>query len=198
MFWPRKSSIAQGIETLATPRLHLRPALQSDFAQWRDVRGRNRDFLRPFEPAWPEAALEEECFRRRLARLDAERAADRTHAFLIFRGNALIGGINVNNVTRGAAQFASLGYWLDEAVQGQGYMTEAAHAVCAFAFSRLRLMRLNAATLPHNLKSRAMLERLGFREEGFAADYLQIDGRWQDHILYGLPKGLFSGATNRG
>jgi ribosomal-protein-alanine N-acetyltransferase len=198
MFWPRKNPPPKNPDVLTTPRLRLRPAVISDFAAWKEIREKNRAYLQPFEPAWPEAVLEESFFRRRVERLTADFEHDRTYAFLIFCDSNLIGGININNVTRAAAQFASLGYWLDEASQGQGYMTEAAQAVCGFAFSRLRLMRLNAATLPHNRKSRMMLERVGFREEGYAPEYLQIDGRWQDHVLYGLPKGMNLGAPGGG
>jgi ribosomal-protein-alanine N-acetyltransferase len=56
---------------------------------------------------------------------------------------------------------------------------------------------MNAATLPHNRKSQTMLLRLGFSEEGFAKKYIQIDGRRQDHILYGLDAADFSGATGK-
>ena len=64
-------------------------------------------------------------------------------------------------------------------------MTEAARLVCSFAFETLRLHRVEASCLPHNEPSKALLRRLGFTEEGFAKSYLQIDGRWQDHLLWG-------------
>ncbi|HEU4838486.1 MAG TPA: GNAT family protein [Micavibrio sp.] len=184
--------------TLQSPRLILRPAVMGDYPQWKAVRQANYTYLKPFEPAWPDGCLTADFFARRLRRLWREWEGDRTYAFLIFlKDGTLIGALNVNNVTRGAANYASLGYWLDDGSQGQGYMTEAGFSVLDFAFEALRLSRMNAATLPLNRKSQAMLLRLGFSEEGFARKYIQIDGRRQDHILYGLDAADFSGAAGK-
>lgn len=180
---------------LGTPRLLLRPANIFDFDSWRTVRALNHDYLQPFEPTWPDQCLSEPFFKRRVERLARDWAEDKTYAFLIFCEDRLVGGINLNNVARGAAQYASLGYWLDELSQGHGYMGEAASALLHYAFSHLGLQRINAATLPHNHRSRRMLERLGFTEEGFARAYIQIDGARRDHVLYGLNAADFSGAA---
>lgn len=168
----------------------IRPPRADDVAQWISVRGRNHARLKPFEPTWKLDSLTAEFFSRRLARQAAEWRDDRHYAFLIFRQdtNALVGGVNVNNVCRGAAQFASIGYWIDGASEGKGYMSDALRALIPVAFNDLRLHRLNAAILPHNDRSRHLLERVGFVEEGFAPSYLEIDGQWQDHILFGLIK----------
>ena len=188
---------AAPVLNLSSQRLLIRPAVEADYAQWKEVRGRNHAFLKPYEPVWPDYCLEPDFFSRRVARLNREWLDDRIYAFLIFHrdDHRLIGGININNVTRGAAQFASLGYWLDEDMQGHGYMRESAARVLRFAFSDLRLMRMNAATLSGNRRSQLMLLKLGFREEGFAKAYLQIDGRRQDHILFGLCSRDFSGVS---
>lgn len=189
MIWPLKDKQQRSNYTLInTDRLYLRPALPSDYHQWRDVRVRNHAYLKPFEPTWPKNCLEQDFFLRRIERLAQDWQQDRGYAFLIFEqvSSALIGGININNITRGAAQYASLGYWLAQDAQGKGYMTEAGHAALDFAFTQIHLERMNAAALPHNRKSRAMLTRLGFAEEGFAKAYIQIDGIRQDHVLYGL------------
>jgi len=191
MIWPLKEKTAPQdaqYPTLNTDRLTLRPAVGGDYAQWKKVRTRNRAYLEPFEPEWPQNCLDQKFFLRRVLRLQEDWRQDKGYAFLIFEKDSqtLLGGININNVTRGAAQYASLGYWLDQFSQGQGYMTEAAHAVLTCAFSELHLARINAGTLPHNHKSRAMLERVGFIEEGFAKAYIQIHGKRQDHVLYGL------------
>ena len=65
-------------------------------------------------------------------------------------------------------------------------MTEAVGAVVQFAFSHLGLHRVEAACLPANDASRALLERIGFTLEGRARAYLKIDGRWQDHLLHAI------------
>ena len=86
---------------------------------------------------------------------------------------------------RGVAQKATLGYWIGAPYAGRGYMTEATQLVCDFGFESLRLHRIEASCLPHNEPSKKLLQRLGFEEEGYAKAYLQIDGHWQDHVLWG-------------
>ena len=96
----------------------------------------------------------------------------------------LLGGVTLEHVRRGAAMSAAVGYWLGEAHQGQGYMTEAMQSLIIYAYDDLDLSRLEAACLPENNRSRRLLERCGFHEEGYARRYLQIDGEWRDHVLF--------------
>ena len=100
----------------------------------------------------------------------------------------MLGGISLTNVRRGVAETCSFGYWIGERHARQGYMTEGLQLVLAFAFDALRLHRVEAACLPHNAPSRGLLLKSGFREEGYAREYLCIDGRWQDHVLFALLK----------
>jgi ribosomal-protein-alanine N-acetyltransferase len=114
---------------------------------------------------------------------------DKGYNFLIFKhengaAETLVGGIALAEIQRGIAQKATLGYWVGSPHAGQGYMTEAAGLVCDFAFRILRLHRVEASCLPNNEPSKKLLTKLGFDEEGYAKAYLQIDGRWQDHILW--------------
>ena len=172
----------------ASDLVMMRPPSYADMDQWISVRARNQARLRPLEPVWAEDALSSAFFNRRLARQVRDWNDDRHYALFIFRVDtgALIGGMNINNVARGAAQFASLGYWIDESVEGRGYMRSALALTKKIAFEDLNLHRLHAATLSHNLRSRRLLEGAGFQEEGFAPRYLEINGMWQDHILFGL------------
>lgn len=194
MLWKRRTN-GQGDQEflnnpprLETPRLYLRPALSSDYDQWANLRHAGQEYLREYEPQWPQDALSEAFFERRRARLKQDWIDDRAYGFLIFRkdDDALLGGININNVTRGAACFASIGYWIGEWHQGRGYMKEGAGAAIDFAFESLSLARINAACLPHNVRSKNLLLSLGFVEEGFAKKYIQINGSREDHILFGL------------
>jgi ribosomal-protein-alanine N-acetyltransferase len=77
---------------------------------------------------------------------------------------------------------------MGEQFAGKGLMTEAVRLVVAHAFDQLLLHRVHAAFLPHNMASRRVLEKNGFREEGYAENYLQIDGKWADHVLFGLTR----------
>jgi ribosomal-protein-alanine N-acetyltransferase len=83
-------------------------------------------------------------------------------------------------------QSGVIGYWMGARYAGKGYMTAAVRAVIEYGFDTLQLNRIEAACLPHNAASVRLLEKVGFTREGYARKYLCIDGRWQDHILFGL------------
>lgn len=174
--------------SLRGERLHLRPAERRDHVAWSSLRRAARAALQPWEPRWAGDHLSERSFRRRVAWSDREILNDRAYPFLIFEatdgGKTLVGGLTLENVRRGAAQSASLGYWLAPPFQGRGLMTEALGLVITFAASDLGLSRLEAACLPENDRSRRLLERCGFAEEALLRGYLQINGVWRDHILY--------------
>jgi ribosomal-protein-alanine N-acetyltransferase len=168
-------------------RVFLRPPLRRDWRVWAELRAASRDFLVPWEPTWPSDALTRAAFRRRLDRQSDEWERDTAYCFFIFRraDDALIGGINLNNVRRGVAQMASLGYWIGKPFAQRGYMSEAVRCAVTFAFEHVGLHRLEAACLPSNIGSQAVLRRCGFKEEGVARRYLRINGEWQDHLLFG-------------
>jgi [ribosomal protein S5]-alanine N-acetyltransferase len=179
---------------LSGNRVILRMGEPEDWKTWRAIREMSRGFLVPWEPLWPSNALSAHFFNGLLRRQWREWRQDKAYAFLVFlkkedgTPGALIGGIALNDVQRGIAQKGTLGYWIGMPYAGQGYMTEAANLVCEFAFERLRLHRVEASCLPHNEPSRKLLMRLGFTEEGFAKAYLRINGKWEDHVLWGTVK----------
>ena len=173
---------------LAGRRAELRAPDRNDWQQWAELRSASRTFLAPWEPTWSDDALSRAAFRRRLGRYALEWHSDQGYTFLLFRltDEALVGGISLTNVRRGVAESCSIGYWIGQRHARQGYMTEGLELTLKFAFERLRLHRLEAACLPHNAPSRGLLLKAGFREEGYAREYLCIDGKWQDHVLFGL------------
>ncbi len=173
---------------LAGERVYLRPPVQRDWRAWSGLRAESRDFLVPWEPTWAYDALTRGAFRRRLKTYRAEMRQGVTYSFLIFRrvDDVLLGGITLSNLRRGVAQSATLGYWIGAPHARQGYMSEALAAVLEFAFTRLGLHRVEAACLPNNEASRRLLLKSGFREEGYARQYLRINGRWQDHQLFAV------------
>lgn len=164
----------------------LRLPRMSDFEEWSRLRGMSRDFLAPWEPVWPEDDLTRSAFRRRIRRYERDLQEETGYAFLIFRksDNAMVGGATLTNLRRGAAQTASLGYWMGEAHAGKGYMSAAVAALVPFTHNLLRLRRIEAACLPSNAASIRLLEKMNFRREGIARQYLSIAGGWQDHLLY--------------
>ncbi|HQZ12100.1 MAG TPA: GNAT family protein [Devosia sp.] len=186
---------------LTGPRLTLRAARPGDYAAWRSLRLESRAFLKPFEPRWTEADLSHSVFAARLRR-GREEARDGTDFtfFIFLRENGrdtLAGGLTLSNIRRRAAQWATLGYWMGEEYAGRGLMTEAVGLVLPFVFDTLGLHRIHAAFLPDNTASRRVLEKNGFREEGFAENYLQIDGKWCDHVLFGLTRERYDAGLKR-
>ena len=173
---------------IAGEGVYMRPPNLADYSAWAELRAESRAFLTPWEPTWPADDLTRSAFRRRIRRYQDEIRDDHAYPFFIFRqaDQLLLGGITLSNVTRGMTQTATLGYWMGESYANRGYMTRAVKALAPFAFGALRLHRLEAACLPHNLGSMRLLEKLGFQREGLARGLVCIAGRWQDHIVYAL------------
>ncbi len=182
----RTVSFSEPMPAIPGAGVSLRTPQSADFAEWAMVREASRDFLVPWEPTWPEDDLTRGAFRRRLRRYAEDQRSDLAYAFLIFRSedNALVGGLTLANIRRGVAQAGSIGYWTGAAFAGKGYMTAAVRALIPFCFQTLRLHRLEAACIPGNAASIRLLEKTGFKREGYARDYLCINGIWQDHLLY--------------
>lgn len=168
--------------------VYLRGPDIDDYPQWSTLRERSRDFLKPWEPTWPHDDLTRNAYRRRLRRYAQDVREDRAYPFFIFREQTgeLIGGATISGVHRGVQQYCSLGYWAGEPHAGKGYTTAAVRALIPYVFEELKLHRLQAACLPENEPSKAVLRKCGFREEGFARGYLRIDGAWRDHVVFAL------------
>ena len=165
----------------------LRPPQMTDYSEWATLREQSRTFLTPWEPTWPADDLSRSAFRRRLRRYAEDWRTDQGYAFLVIRteDDVLVGGLTLANIRRGVAQAGSIGYWMGLPFVRRGYMSAAVRAVIPFAFATLRLHRLEAACIPTNAASIRLLENSGFVREGYAREYLCINGIWQDHLLYG-------------
>lgn len=172
--------------SLETVRLTMRPARLSDYPAWSKARRDSRDFLKPWEPTWSQDHLTRRAFRHRVHWAKKAIKLERAWPFLIFvkDTDALAGAVTLDNIRRGPAQSATVGYWTAEIFARQGIMREALTEMRRFAFDDLRLGRLEAGCLPENIASRGVLEKTGFKYEGVAQAYLQINGRWRDHVLY--------------
>ena len=186
----RTINFAEPLPSVVGEGVSLRTPQATDHAEWAALREQSREFLTPWEPTWPADDLSRGAFRRRIRRYTEDLRTDQSYAFLIFRSadGRLVGGLTLANVRRGVAQAGSLGYWMGLPYVRQGYMTAAVRAVIPFAFGTLRLHRLEAACIPSNTASIRLLENTGFVREGYAREYLCINGIWQDHLLYGRLK----------
>ena len=185
---------------IKTSRLILRPPMHFDFKKWREVRYSSKEFLTPWEPKWNTDHLTRKSFSNRVYwSKKAINQGTGLPLFLFDKGtDKLYGAITLDNIRRGPAQTATIGYWTGEPFIRQGFMGDALPAVVHFAFDALDLSRIEAACLPKNVASRRVLEKSGFKYEGVAQSLLQISGRWRNHVLYANLRNDRRGKSNVG
>ncbi len=180
------------------PRMRLqegvtvaRPFVRTDLDPLLKLRIQNRDFLAPFE-AEREASFFTRAAQSREITLDGDAwTAGLGYAFAVLEAapsgaERLIGRVALSNIVRGAWQNATVGYWISEDACGHGHATTSVGLVTAFAFDHARLHRVQPAIMPRNARSRRVVEKNGFRHEGCALRYLQIDGVWEDHDIFAM------------
>ena len=146
----------------------------------------SREAFAPWEPLRDDDFFTAGTQRSLLVDALAAHRQDAMVPLVIVDGSTVVGRITLNGVTRGALQSASLGYWVGVRFQGRGFATAAVADAVGLAFGEMRLHRLQAETLLHNLGSQQALLRNGFRPYGVAPSYLKIAGRWQDFVLFHL------------
>ena len=183
---------------IETERMLLRPPIQSDFESWVALRTKSIEFLEPWEPSWSEDHLSKKNFLNRVY-WSKKSLRDKTAlpVFMFERNSgALLGAITLDNIRRGPAQAGTLGYWIGQTFARNGFMKESIGALVHYAFHSLDLSRLEAACLPENIASRTVLEKSNFKYEGVAQSYLQINGRWRNHVLYSCLRSDRRGKTD--
>jgi ribosomal-protein-alanine N-acetyltransferase len=176
---------------LSGPRVELRPLEGSDFEAWREVRTRSRAWLEPWEPmaepGAPDPVTDADAFRARCGAWERQRHFDTAYGFGMFlRDGTFIGEVSLGSLQRGPFQSAFVGYWVDAAHAGQGFVPEGVAVILRYGFEELGLHRIEAAIVPRNTASRRVVEKLGMREEGLAERFLQIRGVWEDHVRFAM------------
>ncbi|WP_017611878.1 GNAT family N-acetyltransferase [Nocardiopsis salina] len=164
---------------------HTRLARLEDAAEIAARLVENRSFLAPWEPVRPEEYFTAQG-QYRLLDQQLTGYIDGHEVPLVVTDDTdrIVGRITVNGIVRGALQSAAIGYWIASSHNGRGLATAAVGEVKSLAFGPLGLHRLQAETVPHNGASQRVLRRNGFQPFGLAPEYLRIDGRWQDHVLF--------------
>ena len=149
----------------------------------------NRDHLAPSRPlVGPEFFTESFWSSQVKANLAEFREAKSVRLFVFDRARPerVIGNVNFTQLFRGPAHYCVLGYGLDREYEGRGYMREALQTAIDYMFREHNLHRISANYVPRNERSGQLLRRLGFVVEGYARDYLLLNGRWEDHVLTSL------------
>ena len=183
-----------------TERMTLRLPEHGDWRQWSELREASAEFLSKWEPVWSNDHLTRRAFTNRVYWAQRAESQGQALPMLLIRreDQQLLGALTLDNIRRGPSQTGTFGYWIDEPFARQGYMREAILALTHHAFTRMDLSRLEAACLPENAASRGVLEKCGFKYEGVAQSYLQINGRWRNHVLYANLRGDRRGRTDVG
>lgn len=167
----------------------LRPLRARDVAAWREVRLRNTEWLRPWEPTNPEAPF----FHTGLGPYISMARAMRREArhglalpWVVTYEGRFAGQLTVGGIIWGSARAGQVGYWIDQDVAGRGVTPTALALAIDHCFFVVGLHRIEANIRPENTASRRVVEKLEFRQEGIRRRHLHIDGAWRDHICYAL------------
>ena len=163
----------------------VRVLTPSDAAELAELYRANLGFLAPWEPVRPDSYYTPAGQRASIEiALDQYDRGEAIPWGIVGAAGELVGRLNLSGVVRGAFLSGNLGYWVAEGSNGHGYATRAVSAAAGIAFGELGLHRVQAATLVHNERSQRVLTKAGFIRFGLAPRYLQIAGRWQDHVMF--------------
>ena len=177
------------LPVLTGPHVVVRLGSEKDIAGIIDYFRRNAAHLSRFATPVPPVTYEVSHWSARLAEAMIEFQQDRScRLFMFERGNnsCPIGVINFFGFLRGHFHGCIMGYHVDARHEGRGYMYEGLSLAIDYVFKDLNMHRIMSNHAPHNLRSARLLSRLGFRPEGYAREYLMVDGEWQDHVLNSL------------
>jgi ribosomal-protein-alanine N-acetyltransferase len=181
---------------LRSGRVGLRPLSQRDAAAWREIRGRNQEWLTPWEATVPPGDTSAPAtFRAMVRQLRRQARQGRSLPFAVTVEEDFAGQLTVSHVVGGSARWAQIGYWIDKRHAGQGVMPTAVALAVDHCFFAMGLHRVEIAIRPENTASLRVVQKLGLTEYGYARGYLHIDGAWRDHRLFSLnleevPEGL--------
>ena len=143
----------------------------------------NRDFFQLYSPLKDEKFYTIDGQVERIEKNVLLTKQDSVYSFGIFLTDSkqLIGNVTLSEVARGNYQSCWVGYYLDRKHNGKGYMTKAVKLVVDYGFNELKLHRIEAGVMPHNIRSIKVLEKAGFHKEGIAIENVKINGSWENH-----------------
>lgn len=148
----------------------------------------NDEHFQRWSPIVPKGHHSLEAWRQRLEEREVEFAARKSAHFIGTdeTESYVIGSCSLSNVVRGVFQACYMGYSITKRYEGAGLMKQIVVHSIEYGFNELALHRIMANHMPSNTRSGGLLSKLGFEEEGYAKDYLLINGQWEDHVLTAL------------
>ena len=183
---------------LESQGVRLRPIVRADRGTWQRVRRANARWLSRWDataPARSGGTTQPRSYGAMVRAMRREARAGRQLPFVVEYDGRFVGQLTVSNIVRGSAQFASIGYWIDERYAGRGIITRAVAMAVDHCFGPVGLHRIEVAIRPENASSLRVVEKLGIHQVGTAPRFLHIDGDWRDHTLFAItreevPQGL--------
>ncbi|MFZ3577490.1 GNAT family N-acetyltransferase [Virgibacillus sp. DJP39] len=169
-------------------QIYLKPLDSSHAEALLDMEVRNRDFFEQYTITRENDFYTMETQLERLQEKKVAQEEDKGYHFGIFlsESSELIGEIGLFRIERGPAECGMVGYSLDKKHNGNGYMTEAIRLIVDYAFTSLKLHRIEAGAMPRNSGSIKVLEKSGFHKEGIARSNVNINGNWEDHQMLAI------------
>lgn len=184
--------------TLTVGPVVLRPPRARDGTAWSSARLRNADWLQQWDPSSPLSWADRSSkatWRTLAANLRRAARTGQSLPFVVDYGGRLVGQMNVSNIVHGALRNANIGYWIDAEVAGRGITPLALAMTVDHCFTRVGLHRIEVDIRPENGPSLRVVEKLGFRREGYYERFLDIDGRWRDHLAFAITVEDLAGAS---
>ena len=195
----RRAKRGKGASRIAEigERVYLRVPSARDRTEFLALRRDNRAFLERWEPLGPRGRpnFGPSAIDRFLKQ--ARSAGNRKFLVCLREDDSIIGQVSLNGIVRMSVQSCFMGYWVASSHAHRGLMTEAVRLALRHAFTKLKLHRVEATLMPVNAPSRALAKKCGFRFEGVAKRYLNINGRWEDHERYGITVEEWQDRVNR-
>lgn len=169
-------------------KVHIRFLMLEDAAQKLQMELDNKAFFEEFSVLTGEDYYTLLMQKEVIEQSAENREAGREYNFGIFENSTgrMVGNVNLFRIFRGPLQSAMIGYVVDRQHNGKGYATEAIRLTVKYAFQELDLHRIEAGVMPHNKPSIRALEKVGFEREGLARKNVQINGKWQDHVVMAI------------
>jgi ribosomal-protein-alanine N-acetyltransferase len=169
----------------------LRALEDGDYESYKEVRERCHDWLVKWEPTVDGVPMDTtssiQQFQIRVSAFERGSQFDTSYGWGVFlHDGTFVGEVSLGTIVRGPFQSALLGYWIDEDQAGRGLMPEAVSLVVGFALTVLGFRRIEVAIVPRNKASIRVVEKLGFYFEGISKEYIEVNGKREDHARYSM------------
>lgn len=158
--------------------VHLEEANQRDETLFLSMTHQSKQFHAP----WVKAPLTQDEFNQYLQRC----RQDNQKSYWVYLEKELVGVFNISEIVRGCFQSAYLGFYAFESHANKGLMSQGLKLILKTIFTELDLHRIEANIQPSNYASIQLVQRNGFRKEGYSPRYLKINDQWCDHERWAM------------